>query len=260
MTTASKGKDYRTHVGPPERYDLMGAIQFNLLTGLALREDHYLLDIGCGSLRAGRLFIPYLLPGHYFGIEPEEWAVQEGIRNELGEDAIRIKRPTFSYDSNFTLSVFGQTFDFIMAQSIFSHAYQSQIQRCLAEAKAVLKPTGVFIATYLAGSENYTGDEWVYPGCVKYTPDFMIELAQEAGLACQPFDWYHPGDQTWLLLHHPDYQVGVPSQTLDERVLDLEQRLQLCREHVDRLEHHPYVRVGLAIFRSGRRFLRRRNA
>lgn len=46
-------KHYRAFVGPPEKYGVVSAMQFNLLTFLGLREDHYLLDIGCGSLRGG---------------------------------------------------------------------------------------------------------------------------------------------------------------------------------------------------------------
>jgi hypothetical protein len=52
---------YTAYVGPPAQYDFMGASQFRLLCTLGLRENHTLLDFGCGSLRAGRLLIPYLL-------------------------------------------------------------------------------------------------------------------------------------------------------------------------------------------------------
>jgi hypothetical protein len=58
-------KDYRSYVGPSDEYDIMGATQFNLLTSLGLRENHTLLDFGCGSLRAGRLFITYLTKSRY---------------------------------------------------------------------------------------------------------------------------------------------------------------------------------------------------
>jgi len=57
---------YRAYVGPPEDYDLIAAMTFNLLTTLGLRQHHSLLDIGCGSLRIGRLLIPYLNQGKYF--------------------------------------------------------------------------------------------------------------------------------------------------------------------------------------------------
>src|SRR5881392_154417 len=76
---------YRAYVGPPEDYDLIAAMAFNLLTTLGLRQHHSLLDVGCGSLRIGRLLIPYLNRGKYFGIEPNEWLVDEGIRRELAK-------------------------------------------------------------------------------------------------------------------------------------------------------------------------------
>ena len=63
---------YRAYVGPPEDYDLIAAMTFNLLTTLGLRQHHSVLDVGCGSLRIGRLLIPYLNQGKYFGVEPNE--------------------------------------------------------------------------------------------------------------------------------------------------------------------------------------------
>lgn len=51
---------YGAYVGPPEDYDLIAAMSFNLLTTLGLRQHYTLFDVGCGSLRIGRLLIPYL--------------------------------------------------------------------------------------------------------------------------------------------------------------------------------------------------------
>src|SRR6476660_10600545 len=84
---------YRAYVGPPDDYDLISAMTFNLLTTLGLRQHNTVLDIGCGSLRAGRLLIPYLNIGNYTGIEPNKWLVSEGVQHETGQDQIRIKRP-----------------------------------------------------------------------------------------------------------------------------------------------------------------------
>lgn len=88
----SGSQHYMAYVGPPERYDIMAASQFNLLIQVGLRQHHNLLDIGCGALRAGKLFISYLLPGMYNGIEPNPWLIEEGIKNELGNDIIKIKK------------------------------------------------------------------------------------------------------------------------------------------------------------------------
>jgi SAM-dependent methyltransferase len=183
-------------------------MQFNLLTSLGLRENHYLLDVGCGSLRAGRLFIPYLLPGCYFGIEPDRFLVEEGIDNELGRDIIDVKRPSFEYIDDFRLSIFGQHFDFILAHSIFSHAAADQIRTCLGEARNVLKPGGIMAATFFEGAENYEGTTWVVPGAVTYRFDFMVSLASEAGLETTRMDWPHPSGQKWLRVGHAGERHG----------------------------------------------------
>lgn len=192
-------RNYRAFVGPPEKYDLVASMQFNLLTLFGLREYHYLLDIGCGSLRAGKLFIPYLLSGRYYGIEPEKWLVEEGIKHELGKEIVSLKRPSFSNDPDFNLSAFDQKFDFIIAQSIFSHAAPQQIRKCLSEAHKVLVPNGIFAFTFKQGSENYTGDEWCYPGCIQYTPQFIRDLVVESGLHFELINWQHPNYQKWAV-------------------------------------------------------------
>jgi len=184
-------------------------MQFNLLTFLGLRETHYLLDIGCGSLRGGRLFIPYLLPGRYYGIEPEQWLIEDGIKNEIGQDMIRIKRPTFSNDSNFTLTMFGRTFDYLLAQSIFTHAAQSHIRRCLSEAAKVMAPTSIFAATIFMGKEDYSGSEWQGAVALTYRLETMERFAHEQGLICQLIGWPHPSGQTWLAFARPENEPTV---------------------------------------------------
>lgn len=259
-TEAQLGKDlpigsrhYRAFVGPGETYDAMSAIQFNLLTFLGLREGHFLLDIGCGSLRGGRLFIPYLLPGRYFGIEPEQWLVEEGIRNELGSGLIDLKRPMFRHESDFALTSFNQSFDFILAQSIFSHASQAQIRICLAEASKVMTPKSIFAATYVKGDENYEGEEWVYPGCVTYTEEHLEQLAQEQGLLVRPIDWPQPAQQSWVVFTTKEHEGGLPTQNDTARVLALESEVGFLKQRLARLEGHPYHKFGL----KARAFLRR---
>jgi SAM-dependent methyltransferase len=190
---------YRAFVGYPLKYDLIAAMQFNLLTSLGLREHHHVLDLGCGSLRAGRLLIPYLLPNCYYGLEPEEWLVEDGIRYNTGRDLIEIKSPHFQYRSDFSLTAFGVQFDFILAQSIFSHASPSQIRKCLSEAAACLAPGALLVASFVLDKEDYDGDTWVYPTCIGYTESGMKRFAAEAALECTLIDWPHPNAQSWAL-------------------------------------------------------------
>jgi hypothetical protein len=145
------------------------------------------------------------------------------------------------------LSAFDQHFDFILANSIFSHASQAQITRCLAEAQKVMRPTTIVAATFLEGEDNYTGEDWVYPGVVTYTQRHMVRLAEEQGLSCEPIDWPHPGHQRWIVLAHPEHarNIRVPSDAV--RLAYLENELRFSRQRLSSLERHPYVRFGLRV-------------
>ena len=199
---------YRAYVGPPEDYDLVSAMVFNLLTSLGLRQHHRVLDIGCGSLRVGRLLIPYLNPGNYFGVEPNEWLVRCGIQNEIGKDLVKIKRPTFSFRSSLDGFNNNLNLDYAVAQSIFSHCGKDLIQQWLSQASLHLVDNGALAATFLVDDKDYQGNGWVYPGCVNYKPETMTEMASEAGLGFDVLDWHHPR-QTWALFSKPNYDKSL---------------------------------------------------
>lgn len=246
---------YRAFVSPPDKYDLVSALQFSLLSFLGLREEHYLLDIGCGSLRGGRLFIPYLLRGRYFGIEPEQWLIEEGIKHELGQAIIELKQPTFYNDRSFNLQHFQREFDFLLAQSIFSHASQVQIHACLAAASKVMKPQAIFVANFVESEVNYTGDEWVYPGGSTYTLEFMSQMVADHGLTCIPLDWPHPVNLKWIAIVRPEHAGSLP--ILSGQLPALKAERDQYRQRLEKLEHHPYVRIGLAMSRMLRQVKRR---
>ena len=196
---------YRAYVGPPEDYDLIAAMTFNLLTTFGLRQHHSLLDIGCGSLRIGRLLIPYLNRGKYFGIEPAEWLVAEGIKHELGETVVHTKRPTFFFtDSPETIVRAKVSFDFALAQSIFSHCGLDLIKGWLFAVSRSLAPDGILLATFLPGDEDTPQTGWVYPECVNYRPITLERAAAQANLRFEILDWKHPR-QTWALFAAPDF-------------------------------------------------------
>ena len=196
---------YRAYVGPPEDYDLIAAMTFNLLTTLGLRQHHSLLDVGCGSLRIGRLLIPYLNRGKYFGIEPAEWLVAEGIKQELGETVVQIKRPTFFFSDSPEKVVQAKiAFDFALAQSIFSHCGLDLINGWLSAISRSLADDGALVATLLPGDEDSKQTGWVYPDCVNYRPATLERAAAQANLRFEILDWKHPR-QTWALFAAPKF-------------------------------------------------------
>lgn len=205
---------YRAFVGPPEDYDLIAGQTFGLLLAAGLRETHRLLDLGCGSLRVGRLLIPYLRSGHYHGIEPNRWLVDEGIENELGRDLVRIKRPSFRYVEDFSAAGFGVSFDFIVAQSIFSHTFHDLAVRGFHEMANALSGEGVLLATFVHSDDStpavVRGDDgtgWLYPGCVSYDLPGVRDMLLDAGLVSRPLSWVHPR-QRWVVAGHDPASVA----------------------------------------------------
>ena len=197
---------HRAYVGQPQRYDVMGASQFALLFLLGLREHHRLLDFGCGSLRLGRLAIPYLAADRYFGIEPVPELVELGFSEELGQDLRTLKRPRFDSNRDYRIDVFGERFDFIIAQSVFSHTGDAVTRRGLAAFARGLAPGGLVVLNVLLGEPAPEADaiEWAYPACVPYHPDQVIDMAAKAGLAARACPWPHPGLSWFLMAHDED--------------------------------------------------------
>jgi len=182
----------------------MGATQFALLFLLGLREEHALLDVGCGSLRAGRLVMQLLLPARYVGIEPNTHLWQDAIANEIGDDFARIKAPRFVEDDTFSLDATGQKFDFVMFQSIFSHTGGDLFDRPLEQTQKVLTDDGQMLFTVIDEScqgfaQLQPGNEapgWHYPQCVSFAEADVLERCARAGLHAQKLPWFHPR-QSW---------------------------------------------------------------
>jgi SAM-dependent methyltransferase len=199
---------HRHFVGVPHYFDPIGRSQFELLTLLGLKPGHHVLDIGCGSLAAGKYLIPYLQAGHYCGIEPNAWLIADGIEYELGRRWVAARQPRFSHNGEFDLDVFGEKFDFLLAHSIFSHGSQAQIGKALRKAAQVIKPDGLFIASYFKSDRDYEGEQWVYPGGVAYTPQTIGRLAQASGLAAHETKWPDL-TQVWLVFFDPRAETSA---------------------------------------------------
>jgi SAM-dependent methyltransferase len=200
-------RDYRGLVGPASQYDLMGAAQFSLLYALGIRATDRLLDIGCGSLRAGRLFIAYLDPGGYTGIEPNKWLVDEAVGQQIGHDALAIKTPVFVHNDQFDVTGLG-AFEFVLANSIASHTGPAMMTALLRSIRQALAPNGIAAVTFChsLGKDN-TAEGWFYPksvsggpGTVSYRRQTIGRNVRAAGLKGEPIPWFHPRQTWWLLV------------------------------------------------------------
>ncbi|WP_067432242.1 class I SAM-dependent methyltransferase [Nocardioides jensenii] len=149
--------------GPRKSFALAGRKQLMTLLHHGLNPDSKVLDIGCGSLRAGNWLVRLLDPGCYYGIEPNAEMLEAGVEVLLGPDLVAAKRPTFSNRDDFSMTHFNETFDMFVARSIWSHASKAQIEAMLDGFVETAAPNGTFLASYFPASAerpDYEGTEW----------------------------------------------------------------------------------------------------
>jgi cyclopropane fatty-acyl-phospholipid synthase-like methyltransferase len=110
------------------RHELVGSwkswkatkeFQLQFLKESGLVPEHFILDIGCGTLLGGVSVIDYLHEGHYFGIEAREHVLAEG-RKELQENGLSNKNPVLIHEDIQHTSL-DRKFDFIWAYSVVIH-------------------------------------------------------------------------------------------------------------------------------------------
>ena len=114
-------------------WDYLGKLQLDYLVEQGLQPEHYLLDVGCGPLRAGVHFIGYLEPGHYAGVDKRGARLERAAEVELPRHGLEDKAPLLLVNEDFEFSKLGQTFDYAIAQSVFTHLPANNIVRCLVE-------------------------------------------------------------------------------------------------------------------------------
>lgn len=194
-----------------KRWDEMGGMQFSFLKEHGLQPEHHFLDVGCGSLRGGVQFIPYLEPGHYYGIDINQDLIDAG-RIELGEEIERERKPTLVQMEDFGFERLDQKFDYALAQSVFTHLPLNIIARCLINMDRVLKPGGTFFATFFENPGGKHNLEPVEQGDgvrshydrdpFHYSVDAFERICDGTGLEVEYIgDWKHPRHQYMLAFH-----------------------------------------------------------
>jgi SAM-dependent methyltransferase len=161
--------------------------EFDSLVEHGLSPSDRMLEIGCGNLRAGRLFIDYLEPGHYHGIDisPE---ILLAAQRTIVEHQLQDKLPRLTLVDDLRLDFLPEShFDVVHAHSVFSHSPIEVIAECFAHVGRVLAPDGFFDFTFdrTEGAEHHVLREDFY-----YRTETLIELAAEHGLAARFMaDW-----------------------------------------------------------------------
>jgi len=180
----------------------IGQMQFDYLVSHGLKPGMRMLEIGCGNLRAGRLFIDYLDAGDYYGIDISPDILLAAQRT-LAESGLQGKLPHLTLVRDLKLAFLpAGHFDVVHAHSVFSHSPIRVIEECLAHVGRVMKPDGFFDFTFdrTQGAEHQVLHEDFY-----YRTETLVAMAGRHGLAGQFMtDWEElPHQQSRLRITRP---------------------------------------------------------
>lgn len=202
-----KRKAHRGKVGG--FWDVIGQLQLNFMKEHGLNPDDNLLDIGCGCLRGGVNFIPYLDVSNYYGIDINS-SLLAAAEVEIKNAKLETKKPNIILNSDFEFNRFKVKFDYMISVSLFTHLPVNIILRCLVNVFKSLKPEGKCFATFFISKKSLELNPIRHkPGNIvtyfdqdpfHYSFKEIKEMASKCGLnATLIGGWNHPRAQQMVM-------------------------------------------------------------
>jgi SAM-dependent methyltransferase len=193
-------------------WEELGELQLAFLVRQGLQPSMRLLDLGCGSLRAGVRLVEYLAPGNYYGIDSRASLLAAGYDFELAARGLQPRLPpgNLLHDASFAVHRFGVRFHVAIAISLFTHLPETRVRSCLAALARVMEPAGVLYATFFACPPRHrSGEPLVHEpgGITTYDDRDPYHYRQRDLAACaeglpwraEPLgDWGHPRGQQMM--------------------------------------------------------------
>lgn len=186
---------HRVYVGG--LWEEMGNLQFEMLKSQGLQPGHTFRDVACGSLRLGNLLIDYLESGNYQGIDKEQSLIEQGSKEEVGQEKLEAKKPEFVVSDSFEFGKFSKKSDYGIAQSLFTHLPGEMIDDCFQKLFGTMNPGGQFFATYFESEGEFENYEIPHDHARFYfTREEMLEFGTKHGWEAEYIgEWDHPRDQ-----------------------------------------------------------------
>ena len=177
-----------------------------------MNTESKVLDIGCGCLRIGIKLINFLEKNCYYGIEPNKFMLDAGIKHLLNGTANDSKDPSFSNTTSFQLDDFKvDKFDYFIARSIWTHASKEQIIAMLDLFESSSRSGAKFFTSIVKNNPknlDYQGSDWVgksheknsVSGIVHHSMKWITEQCDLRSFDVQKIEKseLNFGNQVWL--------------------------------------------------------------
>lgn len=195
-------------------WEELGQLQIEFLRQNGLLPSHKVLDIGCGSLRAGVKLVSYLHRDHYWGVNINESLLSAGYEKEIAAMGLsdRLSRSNLICNGDFNFSAISIHINYALAQSVFTHLPLNYFRHCLLKLRRVISPDGRLFSTFFICPDDVP-IELPYKHRVggvvtrdisdpyHCRADDVRYLAENAGWKLEWLgDWNHPRDQKMAIL------------------------------------------------------------
>ncbi len=166
-----------------------GADFLEFLQSEGLSPHHRLLDYGCGILRGGLHFIPFLNSGNYVGVDISAQRLEQGqaLIDSAGIDRGRYHT---SLVKDCELKELGdRKFDYVWAHAVLMHMPENDIRTLLESLKRHLEDDGCFYFTFFP-SEKLGADKTVRDQFrdFYYPTDHLNKIFDDAGYTFDIFE------------------------------------------------------------------------
>jgi SAM-dependent methyltransferase len=204
-------------------WDELGELQVDFLKSQGLQPHHRVLDIGCGSLRAGVKLVRFLDTGNYFGTDLNDSLLRAGYDVEISREGLthKLPRANLAVDEEFKLPFEQAQFDFALAQSVFTHLPLNYLRICLERLSEIVAAEAKFFVTIFAVPQDHLTRVPCYHergGFTSYgAKDPYHYRASDMEFVCRGLpwtctyigEWGHPRDQ--MMVQFTRSTLGGPN-------------------------------------------------
>lgn len=183
----------RGAIGREDEWISHGILQWYFLMDMGMRPEHRLLDIGCGVGRASRVFVPYLNPGNYTGIDISKKALKYAIGLSESEGWAD-RKPKFLLGDGTLAAAKGSVFDYVFAHSVFTHLPDWQIEKMIHNVAKIVRCKFAF--TYKFASQPRRSGLKQF----QYSVSFFKNIAESAGFSTEDHPKRWPAGQRTIVL------------------------------------------------------------